>query len=187
MKKKANQGKETLPNNWGDSFVTIPRNIFDWVFSPDLATRQKGLLSLFLWRGCHYADSKITIKGGYGVLCRRSEYIASQIEIAEKLKNFKMTEWAVKSNLKKLKEEGLIKVERVNVKKKDKTESVKTLASRIRVLGYDDYNKPPSDSGQPKPKPYVTTPKKQNPPVKEDEDDDDDWFEGFIPDPQMCA
>ena len=157
MKKKANQGKETLPNDWGDSFVTIPRNILDWLFSPDLATRQKGLLSLFLWRGCHYADSKITIKGGYVVLCRRSEYIDTQIEIAEKLKNFKMTDWAVKSNLKKLKEEGLIEVERVNVKKKDKTESVKTLASRIRVLGYDDYNKPPSDSGQPKPKLYVAT------------------------------
>ena len=176
MKSKSNYSKEVLHNDWGNGFVTMPRIIFDWMFGPDLATRQKGLLALFLWERCHYADSNITINGGHVVKCKRGEYIGTHREIAKKMgatvKGVKiMNESAVKSNLDKLKKEGLIEVERVNIDNK-------TYASRIRVLGYDRYNKPPSDSSAAKQKPCVVPPVGQtSPPEKKSGEAEGDWFD----------
>ena len=161
--------KGTTPLIWGNSFVTIPRRILEWMFSPDnTGTRLKGLLSLFLWGGCHFADSEITIKG-HGVLCKRGEYIASQSKIAEKL-GVK----TVESALNNLRKEGLIEVERVN--KDDRT-----LASRIRVVGYDDYNKGPVNyPGAKKKSDGATTKKKASSSVEENGEAKEETFDDYV-------
>lgn len=170
MKNKSHHSKEALP--LGNAFVTTPRKVIDWSYSQDLATCQKGWLFRFLWENCFYADSRITINGGHEVLCRRGEYIGTQREIAKKIKI--MGASAVKNNLDKLKEEGFIEVERVNVKSR-------TRASRIRVLGYNDYNKPPSGSSAAKPKPHAATPVRQaDPSQKESEEEEMTWYDQFL-------
>ncbi len=170
MKDRANHDNGTLP--WGNSFVSIPRRIYEWLFSDDLATSRKGKLALFLWGKCHYADSDITIKGGYVVRCKRGEYIASQLKIAQCLG---LSKGIVDSTLEKLKKDGLIDVERVNV-------GDKTLCSRIRVVGYDNYNKPPSNSAKAKPKPYVKAPQEPHatPPARENGEAEMESFDEYV-------
>lgn len=79
---KCTENEKIALDYLGKSFVKIPRSIMDRLDSSHLAERQMARLHVCLFGLCYHTDGHATLDNRK-VVCRRGEYVGTQLRLAE--------------------------------------------------------------------------------------------------------